>query len=91
MQQWIMKRRSLKLIEVSDKLTSNVTCVKTHEILYNFLSTSWLACEKICFSALFTAGMFRMEERLPVSDRNSILMMQTNVYIINLVVVGVQI
>ena len=34
---------------------------------------------------------FRAEERLRLSDRNSILMMQINVYIINPVVMGFQI
>ena len=50
-----------------------------------------LACENIRFSALFAAGMFRTEQRLRLSDRNSILMMQINVYIINPVVMGFQI
>ena len=36
-------------------------------------------------------GTFRAEERLRLSDRNSILMTQTNVYIINPVVMGFQI
>ena len=36
-------------------------------------------------------GTFRAEERLRPRDRNSILMMQINVYIINLVVIGFQI
>ena len=45
-----------------------------------------LACENIRFSALFAAGMFRTEQRLRLSDRNSILMMQINVYIINPIV-----
>ena len=36
-------------------------------------------------------GTFREEERLRLSSRNSILMMQTNVYIINPVVMGFQI
>ena len=31
-----------------------------------------LACENIRFSALFAAGTFRAEERLRLSDRNSI-------------------
>ena len=35
-------------------------------------------------------GTFRAEERLRLSDRNSILMMQINVYLINPVVTGFQ-
>ena len=35
-------------------------------------------------------GTFRVEERLRLSDRNSILMTQINVYLINPVVVGFQ-
>ena len=41
--------------------------------------------------ALRPLGMFREEERLRLSSRNSILMMQINVYIINPVVMGFQI
>ena len=43
----------------------------------------------ICFSALFATGTFRAEERLRLSDRNSVLMTQINVYIINPVVMGI--
>ena len=35
-------------------------------------------------------GRFRKEERLRLSDRNSILMTYINIYMINLVVVGFQ-
>ena len=50
-----------------------------------------IACENIHFSALFNAGTFHVDEHLRLSDRNSILMMQINVYIINPVVMGFQI
>ena len=51
-----------------------------------------LACENIRFSLIVVAGdVFRAEERLRLSDSNSILMMQINVYIINPVVMGFQI
>ena len=50
-----------------------------------------LACENIRFSALFAAGTFRAEERLRLSDRNSILLTKINVYIKNPVVMGFQI
>ena len=46
-----------------------------------------LACENIRFSSLFATGE---EERLRLSGRNSILMTQTNVYIMNPVVMGFQ-
>ena len=55
------------------------------------IASTTLDCENIRFSVLFAAGTFRVEERLPLSDRNSILMMQLNVYIINPVVMGFQI
>ena len=38
-----------------------------------FVSPCALACENIRFSALFAAGTFRAEERLRLSDRNSII------------------
>ena len=50
------------------------------------VTLGYVACENICFSSLLPLGMFRVEERLLLSDRNSILMMQINVYIINPVV-----
>ena len=56
-----------------------------------FVSPCALACENIRFSALFAAGTFRAEERLRLSDRNSILLTKINVYIINPVVMGFQI
>ena len=52
---------------------------------------SFLACENIRFSSLFVARDVRVEERLRLSSRNSILMTQINVYIINPVVMGFQI
>ena len=45
-----------------------------------------VACENIRFSAVFAARTFRAEERLRLSDRNSIMVTQINVYIIDLVV-----
>ena len=48
-----------------------------------------VACENIRFSSLL--GTFREEERLRLRGRNSILMTQINVYIINPVVMGFQI
>ena len=55
-----------------------------------FISSNVVACENIRFSSLF-AATFREEERLRLSGRNYILMTQTNVYIINPVVMGFQI
>ena len=55
------------------------------------LTCNTLACEKNRFSSLFAAGTFHAEERLRLSNRNSILMMQINVYIMNPVVMGFQI
>ena len=57
------------------------------------LACSSLACENIRFSSARSSpmGTFRAEERLRLSGRNSILMTQTNVYIINPVVMGFQI
>ena len=49
-----------------------------------------LACESICFSRSSSLGTFCKEECLRLSNRNSILMTQINVYIINLVVMGFQ-
>ena len=51
----------------------------------------WLACENIRFSSLFAAGdVSRGGTCLRLSDRNSILMTQINVYLINPVVMGFQ-
>ena len=53
----------------------------------------WLACENIRFSSLFAAGdVSRGGTCLRLSDRNSILMTQINVYLINInpVVMGFQ-
>ena len=50
-----------------------------------------LACENIRFSSPSPLGPFRAEERLRLRGRNSILMTQINVYIINLVVMVFQI
>ena len=50
-----------------------------------------IACENIRLSALFAAETFREEERLRLSDRNSILMTQINIYIMNPVDMGFQI
>ena len=51
-----------------------------------------LACERQTFLLAHRRwGTFREEERLRLSDRNSILMTQINVYIINPVVMGFQI
>ena len=48
----------------------------------------YLACENIRFSS---RNVPSGEERLQISDRNSILMTQINVYIMNPVVMGFQI
>ena len=54
-------------------------------------STVFLACEKIHISSLFALlGTSRMEECLQLSGRNSIMVTQISVYIINLVVIGFQ-
>ena len=55
------------------------------------VSIALVACKNICFSSLFAAGDVSREEHLRLSNRNSILMMQINVYIINPVVMGFQI
>ena len=52
---------------------------------------SWEVQTNIRFSRSSPLGTFRAEKRLQHSDRNSILMMQINVYIINPEAMGFQI
>ena len=66
---------------------NNAKSVNYNNIISEKIVTlGYVACENIRFSSLLPLGMFRVEERLLLSDRNSILMMQINVYIINPVV-----
>ena len=44
------------------------------QIQSEIVSKFSIACKNIRFSSLFAAGTFRMEERLRLSHRNSILM-----------------
>ena len=56
---------------------------------FTYISDS--ICEKTSFSPRSSPlGTFRAKERLRLSDRNSILMTQINVYLINPVVMGFQ-
>ena len=84
-----MKAKGNDLIEVTDAL--KLGKMKHVNIFSCCLGVrSFLACENIRFSSLFVARDVRVEERLRLSSRNSILMTQINVYIINPVVMGFQ-
>ena len=84
-----VKAKGNDLIEVTDAL--KLGKMKHVNIFSCCLGVrSFLACENIRFSSLFVARDVRVEERLRLSSRNSILMTQINVYIINPVVMGFQ-